>query len=151
MRAVLQRVARAVVTVDGDVVGEIGRGLLLLVGVAHGDGEGEANALVDKVLGLRIFPDAEGRMNLSVADAGGSVLLVSQFTLLADIRRGRRPSFTDAADPDVAEPIIETMASRLAAAGIQVATGLFGAKMAVELVNDGPVTIVAEVSEGRVR
>lgn len=145
-----QRVTRAAVTVDGTVVGEIERGLLVLVGVAHGDRPEDAEALADKLVGLRIFADAEGRMNMSVADIGGAVLLVSQFTLLADVRRGRRPSFTDAALPDVAEPLLEQMAGRIADAGVPVATGRFGAKMAVELVNDGPVTIVVDVAAGRV-
>lgn len=150
MRAVAQRVTRASVTVDGDVVGQIGRGLLVLVGAAHGDGPEDATALADKLVGLRIFADPEHRMNLSVVDVGGAVLLVSQFTLLADVRKGRRPSFTDAALPDVAEPLVMTMADRIAAAGVPVATGRFGAKMSVELVNDGPVTIVVDVVEGRV-
>lgn len=150
MRAVAQRVARAAVTVDGEVVGEIGRGLLVLVGAAHGDGRGDAEALADKLVGLRIFADADDRMNLSVGDVGGAVLLVSQFTLLADVRKGRRPSFTDAALPDVAAPLLDTMADRIAAQGVPVATGRFGARMAVELVNDGPVTIVVDVVDGRV-
>jgi D-tyrosyl-tRNA(Tyr) deacylase len=148
MRAVAQRVSRAAVTVDGEPVGEIGRGLLVLVGAAHGDRRETAEVLADKLVGLRIFADADDRMNLSVTDIGGAVLLVSQFTLMADVRKGRRPSFTDAALPDVAAPLLERMADRIAAAGVPVATGRFGAKMAVELVNDGPVTIVVDVVEG---
>jgi D-tyrosyl-tRNA(Tyr) deacylase len=150
MRAVAQRVSSASVTVDGAVVGEIGRGLLVLVGAAHGDRREDAHALADKLVGLRIFADADERMNLSLTDIGGAVLLVSQFTLVADVRKGRRPSFTDAALPDVAAPLLEAMADRIVAAGVPVASGRFGARMAVELVNDGPVTIVVDVVDGRV-
>jgi len=144
-------VVRAAVTVDGAVVGEIGPGLLVLVGVGDGDGAAEAAVMADKLCDLRLFSDVEGKMNLSVGEAGGGVLVVSQFTLLADLRRGRRPSFTAAAPPEVAEPLVAAIAQRLAATGLSVATGRFGAKMAVELVNDGPVTIVVDVVDGRVR
>ena len=150
MRAVVQRVASASVAVAGEPVAAIGPGLLVLVGVARGDGPADAAALAGKVAGLRVFPDGAERMNLSVVDVGGSVLLVSQFTLLADVRRGRRPSFTEAASPEVARPLVEQVAAAVAAFGIGVQTGLFGEKMAVESVNDGPVTVVIEVRRGRV-
>ncbi len=150
MRAVVQRVAEASVTVGGTVVGAIGPGLLVLVGAAPGDGAAEAHALADKLVGLRIFPDDDGRMNRSVADTGGEVLVVSQFTLLADVRKGRRPSFTGAAAPELAEPLVEAVAARLAAAGVRCATGRFGAMMQVHLVNDGPVTLVIDVADARV-
>lgn len=151
MRAVVQRVSKASVIVEGETVGSIDRGLLVLLGVGDGDGEAEATAIVDKILGLRIFPDDEGRMNRSVVDTGGEVLLVSQFTLLADVKKGRRPSFVGAADPAVAEPLVAWAAARVAAAGIRCATGRFGAHMAVRLENDGPVTIVIDALEGRIR
>ena len=150
MRAVVQRVKEASVSVDGHVVGEIGHGLLVLAGVGAADGEPDVAALADKVAGLRIFRDGEGRMNQSVLDVGGAVLLVSQFTLLADVRRGRRPSFTAAASPDLAEPLIETLAAALRSHGIEVAEGRFGSMMDVSLVNDGPVTIVIDTVDGRV-
>lgn len=150
MRAVVQRVSRAEVTVAGEVTGAIGSGLLVLVGVAEGDTVADAEALVDKLLGLRIFSDAEGRMNLDVAAAGGAVLVVSQFTLLGDARRGRRPSFVAAARPEVAEPMITMIEQRILATGTEVATGRFGAMMAVDSVNDGPVTILLEARDGRV-
>ncbi|MEA2000337.1 MAG: D-aminoacyl-tRNA deacylase [Actinomycetota bacterium] len=151
MRAVVQRVARASVTVDGETVGEIGTGLLVLLGVGHDDGEAEAQALVDKLLGLRIFPDDEQRMNRSVVGVGGSVLVVSQFTLLADIRKGRRPSFTAAAQPEAATLLVDHFVELIRAEGVEVATGEFGAMMAVELLNAGPVTIVMDVVDGRVQ
>ena len=150
MRAVLQRVTRARVTVGGETVGEIGSGLLALVGVGGGDGAVDAEVMGDKILALRIFPDGEGRMNLSVADAGGEVLVVSQFTLLADVRKGRRPSFVAAAPPDAAEPLVDAVAQRIHSAGVPCRTGRFGARMAIELVNDGPVTVVLDVADGRV-
>ncbi len=150
MRAVVQRVAEASVTVDGDVVGAIGPGLAVLVGAAPGDSIADAHALADKLVGLRIFPDDDGKMNRSVADAGGEVLVVSQFTLLADVRKGRRPSFTGAAAPEVAEPLVEAVAARVEEAGVRCAAGSFGALMHVHLVNDGPVTIVIDVAGGRV-
>jgi len=151
MRAVVQRVTRARVRVAGETVGEIGRGLLVLVGAAAGDTPADAVALADKLAGLRIFPDDEGRMNRSVAEAGGAVLVVSQFTLLADLRRGRRPSFTEAAPPEEAEPLVDAVAEHLGRAGVPCAAGRFRAHMEVELLNDGPVTLVLEVGGGRVR
>jgi D-tyrosyl-tRNA(Tyr) deacylase len=151
MRAVVQRVSAASVTVEGEVVGEIERGLLVLVGAGHDDGDAEVAALVDKLLGLRIFPDEEGKMNRSVVDVGGGVLVVSQFTLLGDVRRGRRPSFTAAAPPEIASPLIDHMHALITEAGVPVAAGRFGAHMDVALVNDGPVTIVMDVIDGRVQ
>ncbi|HSG79434.1 MAG TPA: D-aminoacyl-tRNA deacylase [Acidimicrobiia bacterium] len=150
MRAVVQRVASASVVVDGESVGAIDGGLLVLLGVAVGDGEADAAAIVDKVVGLRIFPDDEGRMNRSVVDVRGAILLVSQFTLLADVGKGRRPSFVGAADPSVAEPLVAWASERITAAGIRCATGRFGAHMSVRLENDGPVTIVLDALDGRV-
>lgn len=151
MRAVVQRVSAATVNVDGGVVGQIERGLLVLVGAGHGDGEAEVAALVDKLLGLRIFPDEDGKMNRSVVDVGGGVLVVSQFTLLGDVRRGRRPSFSAAALPEIASPLIDRMQAMIGDAGVPVAGGLFGAQMEVALVNDGPVTIVIDAIDGRVQ
>lgn len=150
VRAVVQRVTSASVTVDGVVVSSIDAGLLVLVGVTHGDGTAEAAALADKLAGLRIFPDGEGKMNRSVGEVGGGVLVVSQFTLYGDAGRGRRPSFTAAAPPELAEPLVEEVAARLRSAGLPVGTGRFGAKMSVALVNDGPVTLVLEAAQGRV-
>jgi D-tyrosyl-tRNA(Tyr) deacylase len=145
MRIVLQRVKNASVTVGDERASEIGAGLLLLVGVASGDGETEADWLARKISGLRIFNDREGKMNLSVQDAGGEILAVSQFTLLADTRRGKRPSFVGAAPPEEAERLFDYFCERLSAAGAGlVKTGIFGAMMDVALVNDGPVTIILE-------
>lgn len=144
MRAVLQRVRRARVTVDGATVGEIASGLLLFVGVARGDGPADAEYIASKVHDLRVFPDERGRMNLSVVDAGGSVLAVSQFTLCADCRRGRRPSFDAAAPPELARALYDDVVRRLRESGLDVASGVFQAEMAVELVNDGPVTILLD-------
>ena len=145
MRIVLQRVKKASVTVGGERISEIGVGLLLLVGVAQGDGEAEADWLAGKVAGLRIMGDEEGMMNLSVRDVGGEVLAVSQFTLLADTRKGKRPSFVHAAPPEEAEALFDHFCKRLREAGVgSVKTGSFGAMMDVALVNDGPVTIVLE-------
>lgn len=145
MKVVLQRVSRASVTVDGQRISEIGHGLLLLVGVASGDTEDAADWLARKVAGLRVFADGEGKMNLSVTDAGGSVLAVSQFTLLGDARKGNRPSFVEAAPPEEAEPLFDYFCERLRANGVtDVQKGSFGAMMDVELVNDGPVTILLE-------
>ncbi len=145
MRVVLQRVKNASVTVSGERISEIGEGLLLLVGVAKDDGEGEASWLAEKIAGLRIFNDDDGKMNLGVRDVGGEILAVSQFTLLADTRKGKRPSFIKAALPEEAEPLFGYFCERLRAAGIaSVKTGSFGAMMDVALVNDGPVTIVLE-------
>ena len=145
MRIVLQRVKSASVTVGGERISEIGAGLLLLVGVARGDGEAEADWLAEKVAGLRIFNDESGKMNLSLKDVGGEVLAVSQFTLLADTRKGKRPSFVGAAPPEEAERLFDYLCERLREAGVgSVKTGSFGAMMDVALVNDGPVTIVLE-------
>lgn len=145
MRLVLQRVREASVTVEGEVISEIGPGLLLLVGVAHADAEAEADWLAEKISGLRIMRDDEGKMNLSVRDTGGAVLAVSQFTLLADTRKGKRPSFVGAAPPAEAERLFDYFCERLREAGVdRVEKGTFGAMMDVALVNDGPVTIVLE-------
>lgn len=149
MRIVLQRVTSASVVVGEEVVGAIGPGLLLLVGVAAGDGEEQVEEAARKVAGLRIFEDAEGKMNLDLAQAGGALLLVSQFTLLASTDRGRRPSFERAAPPVAAEPLIGRFVERLRAAGLQVETGRFGAHMRVALVNDGPVTLVLDFPAAR--
>ena len=148
MRVVLQRVSRARVTVDGEGVGEIGPGLLLLVGITTGDTLKEAQWLVQKCLGLRIWPDDAGKMDRSVIDIGGSVLAVSQFTLYGDASRGRRPDFIQAARPEVAKPLFDAFVEALAASGVPVATGVFGANMAVELVNDGPVTLIIDREAG---
>lgn len=147
MRIVLQRVSRASVSVEGERVGSIGRGLLILVGVADGDTEAEVRRMGQKCAEMRIFADDEGRFNRSLLDIGGEALVVSQFTLLADVRRGRRPSFAGAAGPELAEPLVEAFAAALREAGVRVATGRFGAKMAVELVNDGPVAIVIDSAD----
>lgn len=144
MRAVLQRVSRAKVTVAGEVVGEIGRGLLVLLGVAQGDTHADAQQLADKTVQLRIFDDTDGKMNLSVADVKGSVLVVSQFTLLGDCRKGRRPSFIQAAPPELAEQLYEAFVAAIGVQGIPVQTGRFRAMMDVELVNDGPVTLLLD-------
>ncbi|HZF58178.1 MAG TPA: D-aminoacyl-tRNA deacylase [Rubrobacter sp.] len=145
MRVVLQRVKSASVTVEGETVSAIGSGLLLLVGIAQGDGEAEADWLAAKVAGLRVMGDDEGKMNRGVTDAGGAVLAVSQFTLLAETHKGKRPSFVGAASPEEAERLFDFFCERLHAAGVdRVETGRFGAMMEVALVNDGPVTIVLE-------
>jgi D-tyrosyl-tRNA(Tyr) deacylase len=145
LRIVLQRVKEASVTVAGEKISDIGPGLLLLVGVADGDAEPEADWLAEKTAGLRIMPDQDGKMNLSVRDTGGAVLAVSQFTLLADTRKGKRPSFVKAAPPEEAVRLFDHFCERLRAAGVaEVETGRFGAMMDVHLVNDGPVTIVLE-------
>ena len=144
MRIVLQRVSRAKVTVDGRVTGEIGRGLLLLAGFTDADTDDALAWMAEKVVGLRIFPDDEGKMNRSVEEADGALLVVSQFTLYGDARKGRRPSFIDAARPEVAIPLYERFVALLRATGRRVATGEFGAMMDVELVNDGPVTLILE-------
>lgn len=141
MRALLQRVERAEVRVDGEMIGRIGQGLVVLLGVGRGDDESVAGSLARRVAELRIFGDDEGRTNRSLLDVGGEVLVVSQFTLFADTRRGRRPGFTDAALPEQAIPVYGRFATELEAAGVRVARGRFGAAMAVELVNDGPFTI----------
>ena len=144
MRALVQRVSHSRVEVEGKTVGEIGRGYLVLLGVEREDGAEEAAALAHRVLNLRVFDDAEGKMNLALREVGGAVLVVSQFTLCADTRRGRRPSFDGAAPPEEAEPLVERFASALREAGIEVATGTFRASMRVHLVNDGPATFLLE-------
>lgn len=144
MKAVLQRVRRAEVRVDGVSVGTIEQGFVVLVGVAQGDSEADAETLADKVSGLRVFEDTAGKMNLALPDVSGSVLAVSQFTLLADTKRGRRPSFTGAMEPAPAEKLFEVFCAALRARGLRVETGRFGASMQVELVNDGPVTILLD-------
>ena len=145
MRAVIQRVSEAGVTVEGRVAGAIGKGLLVLVGIGHADTEETARALAAKIARLRIFQDAAGKMNLSVQDVGGGVLAVSQFTLLADARKGNRPSFTDAAPPEAANRLYEAFCAALADLGLPVARGIFGAHMDVRLTNDGPVTIILDL------
>jgi D-tyrosyl-tRNA(Tyr) deacylase len=144
LRAVVQRVSQASVTVDGQAVGRIGRGLLILLGVKSGDTEAEAEWLAAKIAGLRIFSDDEGKFNLSVKDMGGAALVVSQFTLYGDVRKGRRPGFSDAAPPDLAEPLVNRFTEFLRAEGLPVETGIFGALMRVEIHNDGPVTLILE-------
>lgn len=144
MRAVVQRVARGSVSVDGAVRAEIGAGLLVLLGVARGDGEEAASSLAAKVARLRIFENDEGRFDRSLLDVGGAALVVSQFTLHADTTKGNRPSFAQASPPGEAEPLYERFCEALREEGVEVATGVFGARMAVELVNDGPVTIVLD-------
>ena len=144
MRAVVQRVTQASVSVEGRVVGAIGRGLVVLLGVARDDGPADVEYLAEKTARLRIFPDAAGRFDRSVLDVGGAVLVVSQFTLLGDCRRGRRPSFTEAAPPEVAEPLYEQFCQALKDQGLEVQTGVFQAMMQVALVNDGPVTVLLD-------
>src|SRR4029077_5995946 len=144
MRAIVQRVSRCRVTVEGNVVGEIGAGLLVLLGVSKTDTETAADYLVEKIVGLRIFEDAEGKMNLAVQDSGGAVLVVSQFTLYGDVRRGKRPSFDAAARPEEAKRLYAYFVAKVRAAGLQCETGQFQAMMEVELVNSGPVTILLD-------
>ncbi len=150
MRAVVQRVSRAQVTVDDTTVGSIGRGLLVLVGVTHDDAAADAEALAEKLTGLRVFADRDSKMNLSVSDVGGSCLVVSQFTLYGSVRRGRRPSFTAAADPARAAELIDHLVATMRSVGVPVSEGEFGAMMEVELLNDGPVTLVIDTRDGRV-
>jgi len=148
MRAVIQRVCAGRVSVEGATIGEIGPGFVILLGAGHGDGQAEAERLADKVANLRIFADAEGKTNLSALDVGGEALVISQFTLYADCRKGRRPSFIDAALPDVAAPLVDHFAGRLRQAGIRrVETGEFGAVMLVEIHNDGPFTIFLDTDD----
>ena len=147
MRALIQRVTEASVTVDGEVVGAIGRGFLVLLGVTQTDGPREAAWLAAKVAGLRVFDDAAGKMNLGLADVGGAVLVVSQFTLYGDARKGRRPDFVRAARPEQAEPLVDAFVAQLRGAGLQVATGRFRAAMQVALVNDGPVTLWLDTAD----
>lgn len=149
MRAVVQRVSEASVTVEGEIVGEIGRGLLVLVGVGPEDSPTEADALAAKLVGLRIFADDDGLMNLSVADVDGGILVVSQFTLYGDARKGRRPSFVGAAPPELAEPLVERLGQAIRDAGVDVSTGRFGEMMEVRLLNDGPVTLLLELVDGK--
>ncbi len=144
MRAVVQRVSRALVRVDGRVTGEIGTGLLVLLGVGKGDGEEDARTLADKIAALRIFEDPAGKMNLAVGEVRGGVLVVSQFTLLGDTRKGNRPSFVDAAPPEEANALYERFCALMREKGLPVATGVFRANMEVELVNEGPVTILLD-------
>lgn len=145
MKAVVQRVSRASVTVDGQVVGQIGHGLVILLGITHGDGETQAEWLAQKIANLRIFEDDQGKMNRSLLDVGGGALVVSQFTLYGDCRRGNRPGFTDAAPPALADPLYQHFAALLARTGVSpVQTGVFGAHMLVEIHNDGPVTLILE-------
>jgi D-tyrosyl-tRNA(Tyr) deacylase len=147
MRLVVQRVSSASVRVDGAELGRIGRGAVVLVGIGADDGPELADRMADKLFGLRYFEDAAGRTNLALTDVGGALLVVSQFTLLADVRRGRRPGFTDAAAPEYAETLVERFVGHLRDIGVEVVTGRFGAAMEVELVNDGPFTLVIDSGE----
>jgi D-tyrosyl-tRNA(Tyr) deacylase len=144
MRAVVQRVSEARVAIDGEVVGEIGHGLLVLLGITHGDTPEQAEWLADKIVGLRIFEDNGGKMNRDVIEAGGGILVVSQFTLYGDCRKGRRPSFIEAAPPALAVPLYAAFVDGIRARGVRTATGRFGAMMRVELVNEGPVTLIVD-------
>ncbi len=144
MRAVVQRVKKSSVTVDGNITGKINQGLMVLIGVEEGDSEKDADYIADKVTGLRIFEDEQGKMNLSIEDIGGEVLAVSQFTLLADARKGRRPSFTKAAPPDEANALYKKVIEKISSKGINVEEGVFQAEMLVEIHNDGPVTILLD-------
>ena len=144
MRALLQRVSKASVSVDGQTISSIGKGLLILLGIGHGDGEEQAQFLAEKIANLRVFEDDQGKTNLSILDVQGEAIVVSQFTLYADTRKGRRPSFIDAALPDVAEPLVGRFAGLLQEHGVPTQTGKFGAHMEVEIHNDGPVTIWLE-------
>lgn len=149
VRLVIQRVSEASVTVEDVIVGSIGPGFVVLCGVEPNDGASEVGTAVDKLTGLRVFPDELGKMNLDIGQVGGEILLVSQFTLLADVRKGRRPSFTSAAAPDHAVDVIGALIGRLRETGIPTAEGVFGAHMRVALVNDGPVTVTVDIREGR--
>ncbi len=151
MRAVIQRVLRAAVSVDGRTIGSIRRGFVVLLGVAREDTERDAAQMADRIVGLRVFADPDGKMNLALSQVGGELLVVSQFTLLADTGSGRRPSFTGAAAPEQARKLYEHFLSLIRRPNVRVETGEFGAMMAVELVNDGPVTIILDTSEGRSR
>jgi D-tyrosyl-tRNA(Tyr) deacylase len=144
MRVLLQRVSKPIVAVENKVISQIGKGLVVLLGIGHGDGEEQVVFLAEKIANLRIFEDEQGKTNLSVLDVGGEAIVVSQFTLYADSRKGRRPSFTDAALPDRAEPLVEQFVERLRGHGVPTQTGQFGAHMLVEIHNDGPVTIWLE-------
>jgi D-tyrosyl-tRNA(Tyr) deacylase len=144
MRAVIQRVSHASVTVNGQVVGKVGAGLLVLLGISKSDGESDADYLIDKIVGLRIFEDEQGKMNRSVAEVAGAILMVSQFTLYGDVRRGKRPSFDEAARPEEARRLYEYAVTKIREAGLRCETGEFQAMMKVSLVNDGPVTILLD-------
>ncbi len=144
MRALLQRVSRASVTVEDKVISQIGKGLVILLGVGHGDGDAQASFLAEKIANLRVFEDEQGKTNLSILDVSGEAIVVSQFTLYADTHKGRRPSFIDAALPDVAAPLVDRFVELLRSHGVPTQTGLFGAHMQVEIHNDGPVTIWLE-------
>ncbi len=144
MKALLQRVSHATVTVDGRIVGQIQRGFVILVGITHSDGQAEADWLAQKIVGIRLFEDGEGKMNLALNDVGGEILAVSQFTLYGDTRKGRRPSFINAARPRQAEPLFDYFVAQLRQHGFTVATGIFGADMQVDIHNDGPVTLMLE-------
>ena len=144
MRALLQRVSRGAVVVDGAVVGQIGRGFVLLLGITHSDSEAEAAWLANKIAGIRLFDDADGKMNLALQDVDGAVLVISQFTLYGDARKGKRPSYTNAARPEQAEPLVNYFVEQLRAHHLQVETGVFGAEMQVDIQNDGPVTLMLE-------
>jgi D-aminoacyl-tRNA deacylase len=146
MRVVLQRVSRASVTIDGRTTGSIGRGFCLLVGLTHGDSDATVDWMAEKVAGLRLFSDAEGKMNLGLEEVGGGLLVISQFTLYGDAAKGRRPSFIDAARPEQAIPLYQRFVAALRGRGLEVATGEFGANMQVEIHNDGPVTLILERS-----
>lgn len=150
MKALVQRVDHASVSVDGEVIGQIGKGLLALVGAGRSDTDADAATLARKVVGLRIFPDEDGRFNRSLIDVGGAMLVVSQFTLYADVRRGRRPSFTEAARPEQAEQLVDEFVEAVEALGVEVETGRFGAMMEVDLRNNGPFTLMVETADGRV-
>jgi D-aminoacyl-tRNA deacylase len=147
MRAVIQRVSKSSVTVDGNVIGEIGHGFNVLLGVEVADTQQDADDIVKKIIGLRVFNDVDGKFNLSLMDVGGSVLLISQFTLLGDCRKGRRPSFINAARPETAIPLYERVIAGIRAEGVTVATGEFGAFMAVDIQNDGPVTLMLDTQK----
>lgn len=148
MRAILQRVQRGHVTVDGSIIGEIGPGYVILLGVTHQDGPAEVKKLAEKTVHLRVFEDDQGKMNLSALDTGAEILVISQFTLFADAKKGRRPSFTDAAPPEIAEPLVTQFVVVLRSLGItKVQAGVFGAQMRVHIENDGPVTIILDTAE----
>lgn len=147
MRVVLQRVTRASVSVENNLVGKINKGLLILLGITHTDSEEDVKWIVNKISGLRIFPDENGKMNKSIEDVNGEILLVSQFTLYGDSKKGRRPSFIDAAKPDIAIPLYEKVIEAIKIKNINIATGIFGADMKVELLNDGPVTLIIDSPE----
>jgi D-tyrosyl-tRNA(Tyr) deacylase len=153
MRAVIQRVKRGSVSIAGEIVGQCGQGYVILLGVGQGDTALQADYLINKIVGLRIFEDEAGKMNLAISDLNppGQILLISQFTLYADTRKGRRPSFINAAAPDLAAPLVDYVVAKLQAAGLQVETGRFGAEMQVEILNDGPVTIMLDSAEANLK